>query len=121
MRTFLFAITAGFLFSPLASCVESPTDHIPPVEAHAWTIPKKTMRAFRSEQELASYFKELAEKQKLERQRMETKQSGIAGVAPTASVAAEAMDMSASKDDESITNVQHAGVAEGGIVKLQGG
>lgn len=99
---FLIAITTIFLFSPLGSCIDTPTDHIPPVEAQGRTTSKKTMRTFRSEQELAAYFRELAEKQKAD--------------AP----ATVAQAKSASKDDESVTNVQHAGVDEGGIVKLHG-
>ena len=96
--------------------------NIPPVSAHGWTAPgSKTLRPFRSEQELKNYLKELAEKQK-ERQRQEQQQSANEGLAadsaaPAASVARAS---AAGKDDESVTNVQHAGVDEGGIVKLHG-
>ena len=81
----------------------------------------KTLRPFRSEQELKNYLKELAEKQK-ELQRRAQQQSGIAGVAKdsAAPAASAARERVSTKDDESVTNVQHAGVDEGGIVKLHG-
>ncbi|HTG16474.1 MAG TPA: beta-propeller domain-containing protein [Blastocatellia bacterium] len=69
------------------------------------------MPAFRSEQELKTYLQELAEKQ-----RRELRQMHAAG---SDSVAVTAGKSSADKD-ESVTNVQHSGVDEGGIVKLHG-
>ena len=91
--------------------------------------PKKTLRAFRSEQELKDFFRKIAEEQK---RRVARRGAGLgaatanadAAAAPTAAPAAE-MAMSAkseakSRDDESVTNVQHAGVDEGGIVKVRG-
>jgi beta propeller domain-containing protein len=77
---------------------------------------KKTMRAFRSEQELKSYFREIAEKQKREPRRMAS--GAVALSAPTALATA---DKAASfANAESVTNVQVAGVDEGGIVKVHG-
>jgi hypothetical protein len=79
---------------------------------------RKTMRAFRSEQELKSYLKELAEKMKREPRR------GYGGAmlslaAPAAPASAKvAVDGAAQAD--SVTNVQVAGVDEGGIVKVHG-
>jgi hypothetical protein len=123
MKTFLLlAIICLFVISGLAGCAEGPVGNIPPVSAHDWTTPgSKTLRPFRSEQELKDYLKELAEKQK-ENLRREQQKSGTAGLrkdsaSPSASVARSSIDGS---DDESITNVQHAGVDEGGIVKLHG-
>jgi len=123
MKTFLLlSITSLFVISGLAGCAEGPVSNIPPVSAHGWTTSgSKTLRPFRSEQELKNYLKELAEKQK-EDLRREQQQSGTAGLAkdsaaPAASVARSSID---SGDDESVTNVQHAGVDEGGIVKLHG-
>ena len=89
MKTILLlALTIGFVVSALAGCAEEPGDNIPPAYASGWTTPaKKTMRPFRSEQELASYFRELAEKQKRERQAMREKlepASPLAGVANSA-------------------------------------
>src|SRR6267154_5097328 len=75
--------------------------------------PKKSMLAFRSEQELDRYIRELAEKQKRKRRRIMSKLAAPAVVPKAAFGDAE-------KESESITNVQHAGVDEGGIVKVHG-
>lgn len=87
---------------------------------------KKRMRAFRSEKELASYFRKLAEQQRTERRRdygapvptpaTSADASANTGVARAATTKSEA----SSDDGESVTNVQEAGVDEGGIVKLHG-
>lgn len=74
---------------------------------------RKTMRAFGSEQELKSYFKELAEKQHQIRRRFEAM---LAASAASKAVAG----LADTRAEESVTNVQHAGVDEGGIVKLHG-
>lgn len=120
MKTlFVAAITALLVLPVLNGCSEVSADSIPPVLANVWTTPtKKTMRAFRSEQELASFLKEIAEKQKREvRRAAENFKAETA--APAASVSAD-KSLARGKDDESVTNVQHAGVDEGGIVKLHG-
>jgi hypothetical protein len=79
---------------------------------------KKTMHAFRSEQELKSYFHEIAAKQKAE---IRHAAGGVVG-GVLSSVAAPSAVASADKASvaESVTNVQHAGVDEGGIVKVHG-
>jgi hypothetical protein len=82
------------------------------------TAVKKTMKAFGSDQELARYLRELAEKQKLTRRKTAGLVSNEAQ-APAA-VAKAATDSSSDKDEEAVTNVQHAGVDEGGIVKVHG-
>jgi hypothetical protein len=81
----------------------------------------KNMRAFASEDEMKAYFRKLAEERKREGRRA----SGLA--TPAESVAtnqapAPLAKADSGKDDkaESITNTQHAGVDEGGIVKLHG-
>jgi hypothetical protein len=76
--------------------------------------PKKSMLAFRSDQELDRYLRELAEKQKLKRRYMMFELAAPAVVSE--GVAGVAKD----KEAESVTNVQHAGVDEGGIVKVHG-
>ncbi len=119
---FIAAIFCVSLVPPLVSCADAPTDQIPPVHTEGLSTPsKKTMRAFKSEQELAAYFKELAEKQKTMR-RNEEQQSNATGTSADSvnAPAPLAKARSGSKDDESVTNVQHAGVDEGGIVKLHG-
>jgi hypothetical protein len=76
------------------------------------------MRAFRSEAELAAYLRELGERQKREQARRaadDTQQTSL-GFAKSEANAPAASPAEA----ESITNTQHAGVDEGGIVKLHG-
>jgi hypothetical protein len=94
--------------------------------AAAATAPHKTLTAFASEQELADLFKGWAEEYR-RRQAAEQRSRRDAGQAqemaakpasaPSALASAGALAKSA---DESVTNVQHAGVDEGGIVKLHG-
>jgi uncharacterized secreted protein with C-terminal beta-propeller domain len=70
--------------------------------------PKK-MKAFTSEREMRRYFRKIAEKQGgVRRHEM------LGGVTETVTVTSSA------DHEESITNIQHAGVDEGGIVKLHG-
>jgi len=82
--------------------------------------PGKKMRAFRSEQELKDYFRELAEKQRRDAERRRAKSPAKSSANAAAPTAAAQLDGASSKAEESITNVQHAGVDEGGIVKLHG-
>jgi hypothetical protein len=93
------------------------------------TKARKTLRPFRSEKELKDYFRELAEKQQRaarERAAQQPSASPLGAVANTAApsdAAAPAAKTEAGKDaddQESVTNVQHAGVDEGGIVKVHG-
>jgi hypothetical protein len=76
------------------------------------------MSAFQSEQELARYLRKLANKQRRARS------GGGGGGAQEQQAPAPTSFMSAAKasgnKDESVTNVQHAGVDEGGIVKVNG-
>src|SRR2546426_7961829 len=79
------------------------------------------MRSFGSEDELKNYFRQLVEEQRRAQARR-AKSAGAPAPATTANQTAatglaKAGDGVASKD-ESITNTQHAGVDEGGIVKL---
>ena len=117
MKTFLRAtIVAAFTILGLANCSGGSSSTLPLVTASQKTFPpKKTLRAFRSEQELVSYLHELAEKQKRE----EYRASASLNAAP--SPAAKSADSAgASLAAESVTNVQHAGVDEGDIVKVHG-
>jgi hypothetical protein len=84
------------------------------------------MKPFTSDQELSNYFKQLAEERKKAlAQRSQIQPSYNAAMPAPASVPKSA-DQKASasgavkEEAESITNVQHAGVDEGGIVKLHG-
>jgi hypothetical protein len=82
-----------------------------------------TLQSFRSQEELDNYLRELAKKQEEQRKEL-TKSSEVASntagdtsSAPAPSDNAEKTSAE-SKDEDSVTNVQHAGVDEGGIVKL---
>ena len=121
--TLVIAAVAGCAYyAPAAATArENPSD----------TKSKKTLRPFRSDKELKDYFRELAEKQRREaRQRAGEPQAQPASPALGATTAADApaaksevgANKAAGKDDEdeSVTNVQHAGVDEGGIVKVHG-
>src|SRR5438105_13076005 len=79
------------------------------------TTPKATLRPFASEAELAALFAKWTEehKRKYGERRAEM---GVNAQALTSSLVAAP----AAADQESATNVQHAGVDEGGIVKLHG-
>lgn len=114
MKTLLLlTLTAILSTSILLACTAATTDTIPPI-SHTAPIPvKKTMKAFASEQEMVRYFKELAEKYKRENKAMA---GNVAyDEAPAAKLAAPE-----SEPSESVTNTQHAGVDEGGIVKVHG-
>src|SRR4030095_203873 len=85
--------------------------------------PARTMRAFGSQQELKDFFRKLLEKQKRDSQQRAAKEkSATANASPSepAGVADSLDGASMAKDEESITNTQHAGGAESGIVKGQG-
>jgi hypothetical protein len=70
------------------------------------------MKAFRSEREMERYFREIGEKvRRAQRNRM----------AETLNMStAETVTVTGIAETESITNTQHAGVDEGGIVKVHG-
>src|SRR5688572_18876005 len=129
MKTFLFlALTVAIITSGLVAYVAAPPDTIPPVSAASLLPARKTMRPFKSEQELKRYFREIAQKQKRNSGRAENGAVGSPGdmaydsaPAPATKAAAPAAEQLVnSKDDESVTNTQHAGVDEGGIVKVHG-
>ena len=110
----LLAITAVITTSALLACTAATTETIPPVAAAGLTPTKKTMEAFKSEEELVRYLRSLGDRQR----------SRIAGsvnvqadaVAPSPTLAKEP----AAKSEDKVTNTQEAGVDEGGIVKVHG-
>jgi len=110
-------ITVTTFIGALAGLAQWRSATIPPVHEGDFTPVTKAMRPFRSDQELKAYLKELAEKQKvLARAQVEN----LSTAQPSASApATDLMTFSAAKE-ESVTNVQHAGVDEGGIVKVHG-
>ena len=85
----------------------------------SWAKGKKTMRSFGSDEELKAYLKKLAEEQRRVSRRGELA-SDAAAPATTANQATGLAKAAEPGKDESITNTQHAGVDEGGIVKLHG-
>ncbi len=114
---FLIAIQTLLLVSAFPGCAGVGSDSIPSARAGGWNTPaKKTMRPFRSEQELRAYFKELAEKQG----RSLVRAKKDSGIVANQTAAPAAMADAKAGADESVTNVQHAGVDEGGIVKVHG-
>jgi hypothetical protein len=126
MKTFMMAAIATALVSfGLIKTTGGSGHSFPPGDATDRTltqnnqVPNRTMRAFRSEQELASYFRELAEKQKRQRQWMSVSSALSAPPAAMKMSAGLAAD-SRSESEDSVTNVQEAGVDEGGIVKVHG-
>src|SRR6185436_7476082 len=117
MKTFLLVtLTAIFSTSALLACTAATTETIPPLSQTSPIPVKKSMKAFGSEQELVRYFKELAEKYKREqRGRLQSYSADSANKAVANEPAPAAGDAK-----ESVTNTQHAGVDEGGIVKVHG-
>lgn len=99
----------------------------PVVDRPATGKPDKPMRAFASDAEMKEHFRALVEKQKrdMERQRSGSLLDGASSsnaattASPQAAAKAGPADAKAEKDD-SVTNNQHAGVDEGGIVKVHG-
>jgi Beta propeller domain len=117
MKTLLLlTLTAIFSTSGLLACTAATTETIPPISQSAPIPVKKTMKAFRSEQELVRYFKELAEKNKRAERAQTNSDTAVAAEPAMANNAVG----SAGKAEESVTNTQHAGVDEGGIVKVHG-
>lgn len=116
---FLLLVIGSLVVVGLTGCAAGPAD-IPPVFAGELKAPQKTMRPFSSDQDLKAYLKELAERQQARGRREagalndETKSMATAQPAPSTPAKAGA------DKEESVTNVQHAGVDEGGIVKLHG-
>jgi hypothetical protein len=84
--------------------------------------PAKTMRPFKSADDLKDYFKKLAEQQKGSRRQSSANAANAASNAATSPVAGLplAKGDDAEAKEESVTNTQHAGVDEGGIVKVHG-
>ncbi|MBX3243341.1 MAG: beta-propeller domain-containing protein [Acidobacteria bacterium] len=74
----------------------------------------KHLRAFGSEKELKDFF------DKIEKKRDERRSKMSANSVPTSASPSESAAAKSADDAESVTNTQHAGVDEGGIVKVHG-
>ncbi len=124
MKTFVMVAIATALVSfGLIKATDGSGHSVPATTDRTLTqnnqVPNRTMSAFHSEQELAGYFRKLAEKQTQERQRMAS--YSASSPAPMAKMSAGfAADKKSAANEDSVTNVQHAGVDEGGIVKMHG-
>jgi len=92
--------------------------------ANPATAPRKTLTAFANEGELADLFKrwadELERRRREEALRRDQARSPFSQAAPASPAPAAAAKAAAEAAADSVTNVQHAGVDEGGIVKLHG-
>ncbi len=121
-RVLVSAISALLLFVLLAGCGSEsapkvlasgpPLPGVPPEAARP-----RTMQPFHSDSELAAYLKEVAAKQR-RAMRVSGALMSKAELAPSAAPSAGLANADAK--EESVTNVQHAGVDEGSIVKLHG-
>src|SRR5690242_2438829 len=114
MKPLLF-LTLASMISALAFAACSGTTAGPVVPPG----PPKTMKAFKSEQELTQYLQKLAEEQK---KRLETRavNTQTAELSDVAGVAANGLMAKSAEPAESVTNTQHEGVDEGDIVKVYG-
>jgi hypothetical protein len=94
------------------------------------TTPRATLQAFKNEQEIVDLFRGWAEEQRrrgeADRSRRDAMQSqmspgtGVGALSSAPQSPAPAAKAEAGAAGESVTSVQHAGVDEGGIVKLHG-
>ncbi len=128
MKRFSLFVKGIFLVFMVAGCASAKSSQFKEAAAPQKYPARRTMHAFGSEQELKKYFQEIAEKEKQERLRTSNGKyaasagtlgglaSNMAAPAPSSVASAKADVASA----ESVTNVQVAGVDEGGIVKVHG-
>ena len=112
------ALTAFVLLSSRFGGVTGMANSVPDPSGEK---PRKTLRAFTSTQELKDYFAKAAERQRDSGTGSKSEsQAANAAASPVSSDAAKSGKEDDAKDGESVTNTQHAGVDEGGIVKLHG-
>src|ERR1041384_3844012 len=116
-RVLVSAISAMLLVLGFSGCVSDAEVKVLASESSSRSTPPKTMQAFHSENELAAYLRELAQKQK---RILRASISLAASNAPMPAKSEALGSIASDAKDESITNVQHAGVDEGGIVKAHG-
>ncbi len=85
--------------------------------AVASSPPRATLAAFADEAELAALFKRWRDEEAARRAARAPQEARALAAAPPVMLSAPG---AAAKADEAVTNVQHAGVDEGGIVKVHG-
>jgi hypothetical protein len=99
----------------LAACAERPGRTSLP-----GAVPTATLPAFQSEQELGDYLRQLAREQARHQESSDYVGQGATAGAVADEVSAAPVAQDVSSRSESVTNNQHAGVDEGGIVKVHG-
>lgn len=105
------------LLTPLLAAVFCPNQCL----ASSATAPRKTLTAYAGERELSNFLKTMAEEVKRRRERDNARQAAKPSSAPAPAPAGSVQNAAkALANEESVTNVQHAGVDEGGIVKVHG-
>lgn len=111
MRTlFLLTLAVTLSTSIYLAATRAIPETIPPTTSGTNLPPRKRMKAFRSEEEMQRYFRAVAEKEKRARHTLPE----------TLAISDSAVMVTAAAEPESVTNTQHAGVDEGGIVKVHG-
>src|SRR5215468_3597558 len=112
---------------PVTSALTPPKLPAPDSTQTPNTAPRKTMRAFHSARELKAYFRKLEKKQMHRNIAAPSVMSAAPAPPPALSVDGAGLAGPAKNElgfmgsgEESVTNVQHAGVDEGAIVKLHG-
>jgi len=116
-RILVAVIGAVVMVLGLVGCASDSALNVVPNTPSAPAVKPKTMRAFHSDAELTAYLRELAAKQRI-MNRLSTDLYSAGVPAPAAAPKNSLAEADAK--EESITNVQHAGVDEGGIVKVHG-
>lgn len=117
MKSPVFALIALLPGLITHGCSAGSGNSLPPSTGPAAeTLPKKTLHAFKSEQDLEGYLRKLAEEQKRKHKDLMLALSA----APATKGASTGIATRGDSDEksESVTNTQHAGVDEGGIVKF---
>jgi hypothetical protein len=114
MKILRTTLAAALAACTLGACAERP-GRTPLVS----TPQTETLPAFQSEQELGAYLRQLAKEQQTSLRREESAAAGVVTLEELPAEMAPAPD-AAGSEGESVTNVQHAGVDEGGIVKVHG-
>jgi hypothetical protein len=114
----LAPLTLALTLAVVPSCSKAPPGPTE-VEETLAKASRSNLTPFRSERELKALFDDLAAAAKRDQSRR-AKESVNATAAAPAATAAAAAEPGSAKADESITNTQHAGVDEGGIVKVHG-
>lgn len=123
LKTAVFAVVSAATLISFAYAFDLPKlPEIPDVGElvePAGPKPKRTLKPFNSQAELKAYFKQIGERRRNEQQAAKNS-SNTAITMDGLSASPTAKDEKGAKEDDSITNNQHAGVDEGGIVKVRG-